>query len=324
MGDFNAYLQEDPLGVLSAGGYTNLGSPDEYSFVFMGQSGSLDHAFVSASLMPAVTGHAEWHINTDEPRHRDYNDDIDSFPPANGNDDDLNQPYLYETNAFRTSDHDPLLVGLNLLPPMPTPTGTVMVTLTETPSPTATDMPTLTATDTPTETPTETPSPMVTDTPTPLPTDTPTNTPPPTFTPSPSFTFTFTPTRTFTPSRTNTPSRTPTFTSVPPTVNPLSVCWVKHWNGTGSTEWRITNPNPVPIVSVPDTKVRYNWYVYNQPNAQGNIVQSAQNWDNANPNPLNTVYAQSIRLEWYLVTNGVSSQILGTALANADASGQCH
>ena len=46
-----------------------------------------------------------------------------------------------------------------------------------------------------------------------------------------------------TPTLTDTPTHTPTFTPSLPAVNPLSVCWVKHWNGTGSTEWRITNPN---------------------------------------------------------------------------------
>ena len=74
---------------------------------------------------------------------------------------------------------------------------------------------------------------------------------------------------------------------------------------------------------MPDTRVRYNWFVYDQPNAQGNIVQSAQNLDNGNPNPVNTAYSQSIRLEWYLVTNGVPWQILGTVTTNANPSGQC-
>jgi hypothetical protein len=143
----------------------------------------------------------------------------------------------------------------------------------------------------------------------------------PTATPTATSTPTNTPTATFT----NTP--TPTFTSTPtqtsPSVTPLSVCWVKHWNGTGSTEWRISNPNPVPIISNPDTKVRYNWSVFNQLNAQGSVIQSAQGWDNANPNPVNTAYTQSIRLEWYLVTNGTPSAILGTVIANANAGGRC-
>jgi RHS repeat-associated protein len=115
---------------------------------------------------------------------------------------------------------------------------------------------------------------------------------------------------------------TPTNTPIP--YQPLRVCWVRHWNGTGSTEWQITNPNPVPISSTPDTKIKYNWTVYNQLNALGTVLQSAQNLDNGNPNPVNTVYAQSMKLEWFLVVNGAVGPILGTAIANANASGACN
>jgi hypothetical protein len=81
-----------------------------------------------------------------------------------------------------------------------------------------------------------------------------------------------------------------------PDYTPPSVCWVKHWNGQGSTEWRITNPNPVPLSTNPDTKLRYNWKVYSAFDAGGSVLQSAQAWDNPNPNPVNTVYSQSMKL----------------------------
>lgn len=109
----------------------------------------------------------------------------------------------------------------------------------------------------------------------------------------------------------------------PPSFQPLSVCWVQHWNGQGSTEWRITNPNPVPLSTSPEVKVRYNWSVYNDFNAHGNMLQSATGWDSPNANPVNTVYAQSMLLEWYLVTNGVPSGILGSRIANANQNGRC-
>jgi hypothetical protein len=108
-----------------------------------------------------------------------------------------------------------------------------------------------------------------------------------------------------------------------PAFTPLTACWVQHWNGTGSSEWRITNPNPVPLSSTPDTKVRYNWAVYSGLNATGNVIQSAQAWDNGNPNPVNTAYAQSLRLEWYLTIGGQDTAILGSQIVNADASGSC-
>src|SRR5690606_19304203 len=61
---------------------------------------------------------------------------------------------------------------------------------------------------------------------------------------------------------------------LPPYTSPTA-CWVQHWNGQGHTEWQITNPNNVPLVSQPDTKLRYNWRVYDAPNASGNILQTA-------------------------------------------------
>jgi YD repeat-containing protein len=115
----------------------------------------------------------------------------------------------------------------------------------------------------------------------------------------------------------------PTATPTLPAFAPLSVCWVQHWNGQGSTEWRITNPNPVPLSSDPEIKVRYNWLVYNAFHAQGRMLQSASGWDNGNANPVNTVYAQSMRVEWYLTIHNVPTPILGSAVANANSGGRC-
>jgi hypothetical protein len=75
-----------------------------YSYTFDGQAGYLDYALASSSLFPQVTGAADWHINSDEPDVLDYDT---SFKPAA-------QDALYESNAYRTSDHDPVVVGLNL------------------------------------------------------------------------------------------------------------------------------------------------------------------------------------------------------------------
>lgn len=97
---------------------------------------------------------------------------------------------------------------------------------------------------------------------------------------------------------------------------------MRDWNQ-AQTEWRITNPNPVPLSSNPEVKVRYNWTVYSAFNAQGSVVQSATGWDNANPNPLNTPLARSLRLEWYLTIAGQNTAILGETVVNADASGSC-
>ena len=110
VGDFNAYGHEDPIAYLTDNGMVNElerfvrpnGAP--YSYVFDGQSGYLDHALASTSLDKQVAGVTEWHNNADEPDAIDYN-----LEGKAGND-----PYV--NNAFRASDHDPVIVSLNLAP----------------------------------------------------------------------------------------------------------------------------------------------------------------------------------------------------------------
>ena len=110
IGDLNAYGQEDPIDAMRAKGLVDLrerfgegpSSSDEaghYSFIHYGQCGSLDHAMATDSLAADVTGIATWHINADEPRFLDYNQEH-------------NPKTLYEANPFRSSDHDPVLIGI--------------------------------------------------------------------------------------------------------------------------------------------------------------------------------------------------------------------
>lgn len=106
LGDFNAYLKEDALDIIKAGGFTNLAEArlaDPYSYVFDGQFGALDHAFASASLDRQVTGVTEWHVNADEADAIDYNLDFGRDPS-----------YFDGATPSRESDHDPILVGLRL------------------------------------------------------------------------------------------------------------------------------------------------------------------------------------------------------------------
>lgn len=117
MGDLNSYAQEDPIDAIKAGADDTTGTGDDYtnliakyqgeyaySYVFDGQAGYLDHALANPSLLAQVTGAADWHINADEPDLLDYDT---SFKPNE-------QDALYEPNAYRTSDHDPVVVGLDL------------------------------------------------------------------------------------------------------------------------------------------------------------------------------------------------------------------
>ncbi len=113
IGDLNSYDKEDPIDALLAGGYSDLvlESMGEfaYSYVFSGQWGYLDYAMANESLQSAVTGTTVWHINADEPDILDYNLDFKKPP----------QQALYEPNAYRASDHDPVIVGLafDITPP---------------------------------------------------------------------------------------------------------------------------------------------------------------------------------------------------------------
>ena len=105
IGDLNAYTQEDPLTTLKNAGFTNLleAQSNPYSFVFDSQAGALDHAVASASLVPQVVETIEWHINADEPTVFDYN-------LENGRD-----PALFNADSpYGTSDHDPVIIGLDL------------------------------------------------------------------------------------------------------------------------------------------------------------------------------------------------------------------
>lgn len=107
MGDLNAYVAEDPLTVLKSAGFTNLveaaGGSDAYSFNFDGQAGALDHALASPSLVPQVVATIEWHINADEAALIDYNVDAGRNPAL-----------FDDTTPYRSSDHDPVIVGLDL------------------------------------------------------------------------------------------------------------------------------------------------------------------------------------------------------------------
>ncbi len=109
IGDLNSCAQEDPIIALKSIGYTDLklyfGSQEAYSYVFDGQWGYLDHALSNHTLTPQVLSVTDWHINADEPSVLDYNTD---FKTANL------QTVLYAPDWFRVSDHDPVLVDLDV------------------------------------------------------------------------------------------------------------------------------------------------------------------------------------------------------------------
>ncbi len=112
IGDLNSYAMEDPISAIKSAGYTDLikqFTPDSsaYSYVYYGQSGYLDHALSSETLTDQVSGVTEWHINADEPKVLDYNLEYKS---------DNQDVILYSAEPYRASDHDPVVIGLDLAP----------------------------------------------------------------------------------------------------------------------------------------------------------------------------------------------------------------
>lgn len=106
IGDLNAYGKEDPVLVLENAGLQDqiarFNDQNGYSYVFDGEAGYLDHALANADLAAQVAGTAHWHINADEPFVIDYNTE---FKPQD----------LYTDSPYRSSDHDPVIVGLQLV-----------------------------------------------------------------------------------------------------------------------------------------------------------------------------------------------------------------
>jgi hypothetical protein len=109
MGDLNSYAQEDPITAIKNAGYSNLIQDrlglSAYSYAFDGQWGYLDHALATPALAAQVTGIVEWHTNADEPSVLDYNTEFKTSGQIAS---------LYSADRFRSSDHDPVIVGLDL------------------------------------------------------------------------------------------------------------------------------------------------------------------------------------------------------------------
>lgn len=106
IGDLNSYAQEDPVDAIRDAGYVDLidsfiGQQDAFSYIFDGQQGTLDQGLASQSLASQVSGVTEWHINAQEPGLFSYSTEF-------------KDPAFYNDDVYATSDHDPLLIGLNL------------------------------------------------------------------------------------------------------------------------------------------------------------------------------------------------------------------
>ena len=110
VGDFNAYTKEDPLKVLTDAGWTHESGQGDSSYVYGGRSGSMDHVFANSAAHPLITEVKSWAVNAQESIAFEYS-------RANYN------AYLaFEAdNPYRASDHNPEIIGLNLITPITQP-----------------------------------------------------------------------------------------------------------------------------------------------------------------------------------------------------------
>ncbi len=109
VGDLNSLGEEDPLDVLRASGYADQSArfdSNDYSYRFAELRGRLDHAFAAPTMTTQITQVGHWHINADEPAFYDYNTENKSAAHL----------LLNVGTPFRSSDHDPILVGISLSP----------------------------------------------------------------------------------------------------------------------------------------------------------------------------------------------------------------
>lgn len=108
IGDLNSYDHEDPVTTLVAGGYADMekkfSGEQAYSYVFDGMAGYLDHALANPAAQESIIDARAWHINADEADILDY--DM-TYKKATEQD-------LYSPDPYRSSDHDPVVVSLQL------------------------------------------------------------------------------------------------------------------------------------------------------------------------------------------------------------------
>jgi len=115
MGDFNSYSAEDPVQAFEDAGYVNANpawDPENTEFtgdntyVFDGRVGSLDHIFISGDAAERHTGTEVWSINANESVLAEYS-----------RHNYFASEHFTEGVPFRSSDHDPVVIGLDVPEP---------------------------------------------------------------------------------------------------------------------------------------------------------------------------------------------------------------
>lgn len=103
-GDFNSYTYEDPMLVLYAAGYLSLDEEfeTEASYLFRGLVGSLDHGLANQAALETTSGATVWTINAFESVALEYSRH------------NYNATNFYEVSPFRSSDHNPVIFGIDV------------------------------------------------------------------------------------------------------------------------------------------------------------------------------------------------------------------
>lgn len=125
LGDMNSYAKEDPILAFEKANYKVLLNDQKigqgqtaYSYVFgvssdaegYGGAGNLDHAISDENLYPFVKRAFTWAINADEPTALSYEHDYKSEEQIEA---------FYQADAYRSSDHDPVIVDFDFNPAKP-------------------------------------------------------------------------------------------------------------------------------------------------------------------------------------------------------------
>lgn len=120
LGDMNSYAKEDPMQKLEQAQYKLLLNDGKvgqgstaYTYVFgvssdlggNGGAGNLDHAIADPDLYSKVSRTFAWPINADEPTALGYDEEFKT---------DEQKLAFYAADAYRSSDHDPVIVDMRL------------------------------------------------------------------------------------------------------------------------------------------------------------------------------------------------------------------
>ena len=115
LGDLNSYSKEDPILTIEEAGYTSVADMfniQNASYLFGARVGSLDHGLANDLAKDLVVGADVWDVNAMEPLAFEYS-------RYNYN---VKADHLFDLTPYRSSDHNPLKMGLKTFEKTPEPT----------------------------------------------------------------------------------------------------------------------------------------------------------------------------------------------------------